>query len=100
MREMLARHCDGLACLGIATHAGRSIVKRKAPETANLDTMTAGQRLGHLLQQCLDRHLDIRIGEMLLVDCQGFDQFRLSHWVFPAERCAPVSRSIIVKVIY
>ena len=43
MRHVLARQRDGLAGLGVASHARRAIVQRETAESANLDTLAVAK---------------------------------------------------------
>jgi hypothetical protein len=43
MRNVLAGQCNRIAGLGIATHTWRTVMQRKAAETAYFDTLAGGQ---------------------------------------------------------
>ena len=64
IRYMLWRQGDWSAGLGIASHATRPEVEREGTEAANLNSLTAGQARGHVLDKRLDRQFNILTREL------------------------------------
>ncbi|MNW19672.1 hypothetical protein D3C71_2197670 [compost metagenome] len=51
----------------------------EAAEAANLDAITSGQGMRHLLKHSLDGQLDIPGRQLPLMGNDAFDQLRLGH---------------------
>ena len=60
---------------GIATHAGGAEMEGKTAEAANFNATTAGQGIGHLLDQGLDCQLHILGGQLRLPVGNALNQF-------------------------
>jgi hypothetical protein len=59
MRNEFAVEADGLTGFRIATYAWCAIVQGEAAKPTDLDSITSGQTLGHLLKHGLDGQLHI-----------------------------------------
>jgi hypothetical protein len=59
VRNVLLRHLHLFAGLGIAPHAGRTVIQGKAAKTADLDAITPRQGVGHRIENHLYRELGV-----------------------------------------
>src|SRR6185437_6826963 len=63
----------------VAAGAGRTMLDRKGPETAQFDAIAFGHRRGDLVEDRVDDVLDVALIEMRILSGDVLDQFRLDH---------------------
>src|SRR5690606_40714891 len=63
----------------LAADPRRPVVQRETTEASDLNALATCQSLAHLLEQRLDRELDILVGKMLLLRGDDFYQLGLRH---------------------
>ena len=59
------------AAAGIAPHACRTVADGKAAESPDLDAVTPRQGVGHAVQNGLDRHFGIAVGQQMSAALSG-----------------------------
>src|SRR3954471_5494886 len=79
VRHVLLRHLDLLARLRVAAGARRPVVQAEAAEAADLDAIAGEQRLGHRVQDHLDRVFRVLRHQLRVALRQPRDQLRLRH---------------------
>src|SRR5271154_1487708 len=78
-RDFLGIDADQLAGLGIAPLPRAPLLHRETAEAANLDPLTARQRVRHRVEHRIDYGLRLAMGEPLAARQQFFDDFPLGH---------------------
>src|SRR5438552_5739180 len=79
MRDVLFRHLDPLAGLGVASGAGRPVVEAEAAEAADLDSLPLGQAFGHGVEDHLHRDFGVFGYQLRELRRQAADQLRFGH---------------------
>ena len=79
VRDVFTGQRDGLARFRVAADSWRPEVQRETAEAADLDTLTASQRIAHQIQKMLDGQLYVLGRKMLLLPRNYFYQFRFRH---------------------
>jgi hypothetical protein len=79
MRHATFRDRNALATAGIAAHAGRAVVDRKAAKTTDFNTLATHERIVHGVQNSLDGELCVVVRPLAEPVRQFFYKVRAGH---------------------
>jgi hypothetical protein len=79
VRHLLSRHMHFFARLRIATNTGRTLGQRETAETADLDALPVGKRLGHGIENRFYGNVCVARCQLRVATGKYRNQFRLCH---------------------
>ena len=77
----------------IAAGAGLALLGREGAEAAQLDALSASERIGDLAENSVDDGLDVALIEMRIARGHALHEFRLDHRISPLETIPAFRRS-------
>ena len=83
VRDVLRWEGHRCAGLGVSSDPPGSEMEREAAKAPNLDSVATRETLRHVLEDRLDRQLDVPVDELGLLLRNPFDQLRLRHLPVP-----------------
>ena len=79
MRHTLLGNVYRLAAARVAPGTGRPVADGEAAKPSNLDAVAVSQRFGHAVENGLDDHLGIAMGQLMELRCQRVNQIGSGH---------------------